>query len=313
MELNNLTDGIKVHMIGTHFCVMQPDDLANLTSSGFSKMNPFNLFMIARRPRIMLDPASVKVDDELISGRFMVKMGQSIETHDFTLLNQLGTSQISFESPAPNNMFYVYDENEHLLAVGKTANLVPLCRESLEDMLDLEVMYIGQPFGIEGVSTNPNKILELPAIQEICSDILQRSTDHEVWLILWSFQEMSDSANLNLDALSEQEEAQLLKNITDRKLSAQQCISFTEAALINYFEPEYNNRLTHDFRNDARQTYDDCTSSDVTSITIEINTEEISSSLWSSKIDSFFMHHADFELNSADERRDFFEFKPNHE
>lgn len=309
MLVQNLKAGIDVHMIGTHFCVMQADDLANLTSSGFSSMNPFNLYMIARRPRIMLDPSSVNVDDELISGQFQVGKKDSAETHDFTLLNQLGTSQIKFESPTPNNMFYVYDENEHLLAMGKTANLVPLCRESLDELLNLEVLYIGQPYGIEGVNSNPAKILDLPAIQEIYSDAAQRFSDHEIWMILWSFQEMPESANLNLDLLSEKEEADLLKGIMEKKLSVQQCISFTEAALIKYFKPEYNNRLNHDFENDARETYQDCETSAVTSVTVEINTEEISSSLWSPGVDPFYMHWADFKFNSAEDLKELFEFK----
>lgn len=307
MTIQGLMDGVKIHTIGTHFCVMQPDDLASLTSSGFGKMNPFNLYMIARRPRIMLDPATVKVNDELISGQFTVKNGESIETHDFTLLNQLGTSQITFESPDPNNMFYVYDENEHLLAMGKTANLVPLCRESFDELLNLEVLYIGQPYGLEGVSGNPVKILDLPAIQQICLEVSEQSSDHEIWLILWSFQEMPDSNNYNLDLLNDAEEAELLKKVMETKISPQQLINFTEAALIKYFEPEYNNISDHDFGNKAAETYSDCTSLQVTSVTVEINTEEISSSLWSPKVEPFCMHFAEFKLISSKDRNEFFE------
>lgn len=309
MTIKSLAGGIHLHMIGTHFCVLQSDDLANLTSSGFNTMNPFNLYMIARRPRIMLNPTSVKVIDELISGQFTIKKEETIETHDFTLLNQLGTSQIRFESPTPNNMFYVYDENEHLLAMGNTANLVPLCREPFDELLDLEVMYIGQPWGIEGVSTNPAKILDLHAIQQICSDILQRSTDHEVWFILWSFQEMPDSSNFNIDLLTDEEETELLKTAIERKLSAQQCINFTEAALIRYFKPEYNNSLNHDFGNGSIENYSDCASTEVTSVTVEINTEEISSSLWSPGVDPFCMHYAEYTFNSPDEMKELFKFK----
>lgn len=299
-------DGITVNMIGKYFCLLQPEDLEHFVDN--SAVPPVQVYMITRRPRITLDPASIKVNAELITGNFLVNRGKDTELHSFTILNQLGTSDIRIESPAPHNMFYIYDENNELLTMGKTANLVPLCKEPLEELLDLEVMYVGQTLGMEGAQTNLKKIEDIKTLQAVCSDIELKTPDQDIWLLLWHFEQMSETAAVNPEFMSQEEESVFLKKMLGENISAQQAENFTEAALIKFFQPEYNNTSKYNLENKAAETYPKCYNVDVNLVVVELNTEEISCRLWSSQVEPEIMHYIDFALNSPKESKNFFTF-----
>lgn len=304
MIMRKVMEGITVNMIGKHFCLVQPEDLVHFMSN--SAVPPVQVYMITRRPRITLDPLSLAINEELITGSFLVDRGKSIDSHNFTILNQLGTSQIKIESPAPHNMFYVYDENNEVISIGKAANLIPLCKEPLEELLDLEVMFVGQTFGIEGAQTNLNKIGELKALQAVCHDIESKTPHQDIWLVLWHFEQMSESKAANPDFMSQEEEVLFLKKMLGQNISPQQAGNFTEAALIKFFQPEYNNTSIYTLENKADETYPECYNLDVNLVIIELNTEEVSCRLWSSQIEPESMHYIHFTLDSPKECKSFF-------
>ncbi|HWI54753.1 MAG TPA: hypothetical protein VNT57_03610 [Desulfobacteria bacterium] len=306
MTLRKIRNAITLNMIGKYFCLVQPEDLIHFTDNG--SVPPVQIYMITRRPRITLDPATLKVTGELITGNFRVYRGRSTESHGFTMLNQLGTSEIRIESPAPHNMFYVYDENDEVISMGKAANLIPLCKEPLEDLLDLEVMYVGQTFGLEAARTSLNKIGDIKTLQAVCSDIECKTPDQEVWLVLWHFEQLSGPAAANPEFMSQEEEAVFLEKILGQNVSLKQAENFTEAALIQFFAPEYNNTSIYNLENKAAETYPGCYSLDVDSIIIELNMEELSCRLWSPQVEPEIMHYVHFSLNSSQERENLFAF-----
>lgn len=306
MIMRKAMDGLTVNMIGKYFCLVQPEDLEHFREN--SAVPPVQIYMVARRPRISLDSDSIKVDDETITGKFVVNRGENTEIHSFTILNQLGTSQIRFESPAPHNMFFVYDENNELISMGKAANLIPLCKEPLEELLNLEVMFVGQTFGVEDAQTNLKKIKEIKSLQAVCADIELKTPDQDIWLVLWNFEQMSELSATNPEFMSPEEESLFLKKTLGERITAQQAVNFTEAALVKFFLPEYNDTSKYDFENKAKETYPECYNLDVNLVIIELNTEEINCQLWSSQVEPDIMQYVHFSMNSPVECKDLFTF-----
>jgi hypothetical protein len=52
-----------------HSVLLQQDGLDKLDQIGLPEDMPLHIYMIARRPRITLDPASIQIDDQTVRGR----------------------------------------------------------------------------------------------------------------------------------------------------------------------------------------------------------------------------------------------------
>lgn len=91
-------------------------------------------------------------------------------------------------------------------------------------------------------------------------------------------------------------------------MSDQQFVSFTEAALIKYFQPEYNKTFKNIFPSPAHLTYKDCYELDLNMIAIEIQTENVMCRLWSQHVEPKWTHLHKFILHSVNDRKSMFDF-----
>ena len=102
-------------------------------------------------------------------------------------------------------------------------------------------------------------------------------------------------------------DAVLGKEITER-----QRINFTEAALIRYFQPEYNTIYRDSFPNPMHTSYSECYDLDINSVMAEIDTEDMDAQFWSSAAAPAWQHFATYALHSRAEREAMFEFASLH-
>lgn len=299
-----------VNMFGVYQVLLQQNQLDSLAHSEIGAEYPCHIYMIARRPRVTLDPGSVLFTDDLVTGTFKVQKGVAVESHRFTARNYLGTSKVRLECTFPFNEYRIFDENDRALAGGNCALLISSFGV-FSSLLSLEVLYIGQSYGVQGARTAPERLKSHSTLQGIYAEAVSRTPDQEIWLLLWSFEPLLltsfDGTQDNYGTTLEEDD-QHIQQVIHQGITEQQQINFTEAALIRYFEPEYNRIFKDSFPNPAHKTYSECYDLDINAISVELQTEELMVQLWSPKIAPEWIHIAKYPLHSREERKSIFDF-----
>ena len=179
--------------------------------------------------------------------------------------------------------------------------------------LDLEILYIGQSFGVKQPRTPFDRLKSHETLQKIYSEIMTKNIDSEIWVALLSFEEI-------LYMISHQDNGYTMQEIEDdwekrgsvicnKGITAQQKINFTEAALIKYFDPIYNENFKDSFPSPTHKTYSECYKLDINSVIVELGTQDIiECKFYSDKVPKQERHHIHFTLHSEKERKNMFDF-----
>ena len=144
------------------------------------------------------------------------------------------------------------------------------------DKTEYEVLYIGQAYGADGNRTAIQRLASHSTLQKILSEAyLNYPTKHIFILLL----EISESLNLLFDGRakeyteSDESTDRHLKEVTCDLPKEKQVINITEAALINYFKPVYNERLVNNFPNLKSKSYRQYFDLDYNALTVELDLE----------------------------------------
>ena len=299
-----------VNMFGSYQVLLQQDQLDSLQHHELGSNYPCHIYMIARRPRIMLNPESVVFTDDWVTGTFTVQRAAAMESHQFKARNYLGSPNVRLESLFPHNEYKIFNEHEEVIAGGNSALLLSSLGD-FSSLLALEVLYIGQSYGVEGAKSAPERLKNHSTLQGIYAEAVKRTPDQEIWLLLWSFEPLLltsfDGSRQSYGTTMEEDDLHI-HEVIHTGITEQQQINFTEAALIRYFEPEYNKTFKNSFPNPAHKTYSECYSLDINAVCVELQTEEIRVQLWSPKVPPEWIHIARFPLHSREDRQSIFDF-----
>lgn len=278
----------------------------------FDEDSPCHLYFICKRPRITIDPDNFEVTKEYIKLTFNIQRKNKFEVKEYKFTNTFSRDDIKLKSEYPNNIFQLYTDDEILVDAKVAPFLQTLIRE---DFLDLEVLYIGQSYGVEGARTAPDRLMSHSTLQGIYAEAIINNPDSEIYLALASFTQinimMMDGRTKFTD--EELDEDAIRRPIVNDKLnwegiSEQQKINFTEASLIKYFQPKYNKIYKDSFPNPAHKTYSECYELDINAVCIELQTYEmINCCMYSEAIKSAPWHMEKFLLNSEEDRKSMFE------
>jgi hypothetical protein len=231
--------------------------------------------------------------------------------HKFTRANN-----ISIEADYPYTAFNFIKDGEIVLKCKAAVFLQSVPRHYTNaDFLDLEILYIGQSYGVEGARTAPDRLKSHSTLQGIYAEAIQKNPDCEIWLALTSFSQINLVMMNGRTKFSEQELAddkERFMNVQHKLnyegINEQQKINFTEAALIKYFQPQYNIEYKNTFPNPAHKTYAECYELDINSIAIELDTyESMHGYVYSEAANTRFIHMHHFLLHSSEERRSMFD------
>jgi hypothetical protein len=298
----------------THTMVLQQEDLKRVSEFNyFSSASPCHIYLICRRPRILIDTEKFSVDSEKITFAFKVQRQDTFENVEIEMPNKYNTVDFKLNSSYPFNFFELQRDGEVILH-GKSAVLLQQFGHQFTKYLDLEVLYIGQSYGVEGARTAPERLQSHSTLQGIYHEAIIKNPDCEIWLILTSFEQIlltSMDGTMKVSDEEKEKDSEHLKKVTNtvlyEGLKEQQVINFTEAALIRYFQPPYNIEYKNTFPNPAHSTYSECYDLDINSICIEVNTEDINCRLFSETIQAHWWHMHDFFLHSKEERKSMFD------
>ena len=289
--------------------LLQQEHLDRISAAGFEP----HIYLVCRRPRVGLDPASITFTPERIRGRFFIQRQDRQEFVEFDSPHSLGSSKLTVECPYPYSEFRFRTSAGAILSHGKTSLLVATLGQQYWRYLDLEVLYIGQAYGRDGTRTASQRLIRHETLQGIYAEALRRSPDQEIWIVVTTFE---DQMFASFDGISktygttQAEDDAHIEQVVAADITERQKINFTEAALIRYFQPPYNTLLKDTFPNPAHSTYSECYDLDLNAVSTEIDTEEIGCRLWSETIAPQWVHVCMFPLHSRDERMSMFEVPP---
>lgn len=304
----------------THIMTLQQEDLKRVNKLNyFNEQNPCHIYFICKRHRVIVDPSGFSVNDmdNTVNFKFKIQKQETFEDLIITVQNGFGTKNLKIVSNYPFNSFELFANNK-IFWHGKSAvllqqlqNLIP----GYSEHLDLEILYIGQSYGVEGARTAPDRLQSHSTLQSIYSEAIQRNPDCEIWLALTSFEQIllttfDGRVKVSEEKMSIDDEhiKSVTKTILNAGLNEQQVINFTEAALIRHFAPPYNIEYKETFPNPAHKTYKQCYDLDINSVCIEVGTETIYCRLFSDKVEKDWRHFRDFPLHSREDRKSMFDF-----
>jgi hypothetical protein len=171
--------------------------------------------------------------------------------------------------------------------------------------LTLEVLYIGQSYGEDGSSTAVDRLLNHETAQKIFGESQAQHPDKEIWYLLWNIKSQwivridgSPREFQTTDIEDDYHSSRFLNDIVPDKLE----INLAEAALIKYFQPEFNVKFKHTFPDKEHLSYAQCYQWDLHTIIAEVDTEELGMKLGSSTVAASFHHTAVFPFHSEAER-----------
>jgi hypothetical protein len=95
---------INMHL--AHTMVLQQDDLKRVGEYNyFTTTNPCHIYLICRRPRILIDIENFKVDVDVVRFAFKIQKQDTFENLEIEIPNNFGTTDLKLFSSYPNNNF----------------------------------------------------------------------------------------------------------------------------------------------------------------------------------------------------------------
>lgn len=287
------------------------EDYAN-NQELFNDGNPCNIYFVLRRPKVTVDPHSIKIEKR--RARFKLLIHVKEQTGEVNLCCEFpkAKSKIEYFTKYPYNILAFRDQKQALMVTRPStlldSNLV-IDNIQTED-LDYEILYIGQAYGKDGKRTAIDRLSSHETVQKIYTHTSNQHPDSDIWIMLTNFTQQSMMITTGSDLIKVNEEDSKLENEKIEHLfendglliSDKQKINFTEAALIKYFEPKYNIEFKDNFPSLKHKSYSECYNLDIKALTIELDTSEMIRKIYTEKTGRKHHHQKMFEFNSDKDR-----------
>ena len=297
--------------------ILQQSDLQYVsTTNYFDEDNPCHIYFICKRPRLTINLSKCEIKTDEIKISCLIQEKNQFKEFEYKFKHNLGAKKMDLVSEYPHNTFKLISDEKTLLDAKVSVHMQTIGFQA--DFLDLEILYIGQSYGVDGARTAPDRLKNHSTLQRIYHDAIENNPDCEIWLALTSFEQVNIMMLDGFSKFSQKEldegdkKGSLLMNkLYWEGINEQQRINFTESALIKYFQPEYNTVYKNNFPNPAHKTYRECYDLDINAICIEMQTAEIVNCwMYSSVIKKAPWHMKEFLLNSVEDRKSMFDWLP---
>ncbi len=207
------------------------------------------------------------------------------KTKEVKLLNGLDHTKIKIDLIYPYKTMTLSIMDEDFLQNDSSLNApITLTAEDIfqtfacefVNKMEYEVLYIGQAYGADGNRTAIQRLSSHSTLQKILSEANLNYPTKHIFILLM---QISESLNLLFDGcakkyMEDDETANNhLKSVICDLPKEKQVINITEAALINYFKPIYNERLINNFPNPKSKSYKQYFDLDYNALTVEVDME----------------------------------------
>lgn len=295
--------------------ILQQRHLHLVTEDAFGPGRQCHIYAIGRRPRITFDPTSFKITPEAIRGAFVVHRREKPEIYDFEQPNRSANPVVRVECEYPYSDFSFRNAKGESNIDGPVAQFLPMAgaHEVYPEVFDLEVLYVGQAYGKEGSRTAADRLVSHETLQKIYAEAIHRSPEMDIWIVLFSFKQWIlasfDGRTDKFGTTLEEDTAHMAK-VAHTDVTEGQQITYTEAAMIRHFQPQYNIEYKDSFPDPKHTSYRECYDLDLNLVAVELDTRQIGSRLWSPTVAPGWNHMISFALHSPEERQHMFDLSP---
>lgn len=290
----------------SHATILYPHDLYD-----YSNDHQYHIYMIHQIPKLSFIPDSLNVsrDNIQIEVRVRTEVSDEIKIFNFKVKNNLDHSQLNISFDGPAKSIKITNDKGH----GSIIRILPFFLNYTKYELDYEILYIGQSFGRTGDRTAKQRLLSHSTLQEIQSNHLFNEPIGDIVLSLWEFtprlltsfdgtsKEFETSKEVDMQHMAEVLKAESLKLHSHM-------INITEAALINYFKPEYNEKFKNNFPDIGHVGYKHYYDLDYNSIIVEFDLDTINGKLFSKQEEYSSFNAIQYPLHSEEVRKSMFDY-----
>lgn len=307
-----------LELFSTEPFVFTPAELYSIDGEIRNELRRYNIYVVAKRPRISIKPKSLILDlpTQTIRGLFSVNLGFEVKEVPFLFQN-------NFANPitALGEIEYPYGHLRFILANTwpmqvRVQDVILLSNTSLQPYSDFQVEYIGQSFGDDGDSDALTRLIGKTgkqghgSLQKVLADINHSSPDSEAFLLLYSF-EFYKKFIVGGGALEPEitfdEAPDRFENLLDARVSREDRINLIEAALIKYFQPKYNETYKKTFPQTTHEILRVLFNLDITGLSVSLSTEDQNFRTYSKEIEPNKQHCAIFPIVEESQRASFFD------
>jgi hypothetical protein len=290
-----------LHLYSGGATVLRPSDLYRFNKHPAFRelLQGCNIYIVARRPRITIEPSSLKIVDGMyLHGRFRIH-GEQPDYFDGVHFAQ-DRPKVRAADGMPIQFVRAEVMNSAGLEVcvvdefGVTGQipvnaLIADARHELGRHCDLEVLYVGQAFGQDGSRLAIDRTPVHSTLQRILAETMGETPHQEVLLLLFRYEHAKIMFSTAGDFSAEPsatwaEEFAMIQKVHKRLVSRRSRIALAEAALISHFKPKYNILLQDAFnvqKTKKLKFLKELLSLDFSGLLVEVNTSNFRSRLFS--------------------------------
>jgi hypothetical protein len=288
------------------------ESYAGNKNESFNDDNPCNIYFVLRRPKVTVDPDSIKIKGKKAHFNLLVHLKEQIGVIPTMIKFKHAKSKIEYITEYPYNIMAFRDQ-ESALMVARPSSLIDssLVSNNLEtDDLDFEILYIGQAYGKDGSRNAFDRLANHETLQKIYSHSLTTYPDSDIWIMLADFSQQSilfsaPQERVRLNKSDKDIDDNKVKHMFDNNglsITEKQRINFIEAGLIKYFEPEYNRKFKGKFPHSKHSSYSECYELDIRALNLELDTREMKRKIFTKKTGRKLYHSHMFEFKNANDR-----------
>ena len=261
----------------------------HLEELGHYDLHNYHIYAILAFEEYYFKYEKVKCDTQGVSFSIfaITEDGEKIfDMPPMLLFNGLDHSKLKMSSKYPyKTIEFAIEDDEFLSAnnISREEQIVVSAQDifqmnaySLVDKVEYEVLYIGQAYGQEGERTALMRLKSHSTLQKILAEASLNYPNKHIFIMLF---EIAENLNMMFDGMSDKvkktdEESQAhMEEVLSDLPKEKQVINITEAAMINYFKPIYNEKLVNNFPNRNLKSYRQYFDLDYNSLTVELDLE----------------------------------------
>lgn len=236
----------------------------------------YHIYFILSCEKIFIEPDSiVQTKNGIFLKLYRIEYGEKSYYPDakFALDTRIDHNEIKLECKFPYTTLKVEIDDEKKVTID--SQVILNCQQTCQPWM-FNVLYVGQSYGKDGSRLAQERLLSHSTLQKILTDCNSKYPDKRIYIFLL---ELNPILNTTMDGISkvysvsENDEQAHFKNVFDNPLKMNQIVNITEAALINYFKPHYNEKFVDNFPNTNHKGYTQYFDLDYHSLVVELDLE----------------------------------------
>lgn len=307
-----------LELISTDPWIFRPSELYKISGELRDELRHYNIYLIARRNRITIDPNSLSIENNggKICGLFQVHQQESVSKVPFEFTNPVNLPITGLGPIEYPNIYIRFFVGDKIPVQMRLHDVIRGSDSQLGDFSNLKVEYIGQSFGDDGSSDALQRLIGKTgkqghgSFQQVLADLSDRYPDNESHVLFYSYLQYKNHMFMGggiKPVYDFDHDESRLDHLMNVKYTRENRIDLIEAGLIRYFQPHYNEIYKKTFPQESHSMLQSLFDADVTGLAISLSTIEHKVKLYSDYIAPSAMHCPQYPIVNDATRASFFD------